>query len=409
MFGLFGMPQTPNQNQELYKMLGVNPGRAQTRGMLTAASALMNAGAGGPTPAHASLGRALGQAGLMGMSAYDTEMQNAMARNLSVMKLKDMKREQDLATKLGVPRSALPGYYTAAFASKFPKNKYVPITETNYKKFGISTAAFDQAQSQGKHFQGDLRTGKISTLGSGQNFIFPPGEKEFEKRVGGNFGNAYTEILKQGSQAGATLDAWRTAYHALPSNQGPGRDIQNYADVAKTAVLEFIGVKPSAETRSRLASFQQFKAMAMENLLKELAKQKGPQTEPDARRGEKVFLQTTNIKEANDFLYRWKTNVLKRTITQGEFIKKYMRNAPGKRSRQEMFEDAQSAWGDHLRKTPLIHRRKAADGSFTGDAIFLEEYDDTYRTNLPQGQVYNRQTMLNNWRQYIKTNNRLGG
>lgn len=99
MFGLFGMPQTPNQNEELYKMLGVNPGRAQTRGMLTAASALMNAGAGGPTPAHANLGRALGQAGLMGMSAYDTEMQNAMARNLSGLKVKSMLASQAKTTR----------------------------------------------------------------------------------------------------------------------------------------------------------------------------------------------------------------------------------------------------------------------------------------------------------------------
>ncbi len=84
MLGLGGNPML--SNQQIMGLLGVDPRRSLQRGLLAAAAPLLEAGAGGSRPSDASLGRALGRAGMAGMKAYDDTQTLGMARGLGRLK-----------------------------------------------------------------------------------------------------------------------------------------------------------------------------------------------------------------------------------------------------------------------------------------------------------------------------------
>lgn len=103
--------------------------------------------------------------------------------------------------------------------------------------------------------------------------------------------NPTIDTGRSAAQRAASLQALRTM------NIQTGWGAETMAKAA--GVLSTFGVE-NAEKHA--ANAQMFQSVAMENLMKALMEQKGPQTEGDAQRASKTFVSLQNTPQANEFI-----------------------------------------------------------------------------------------------------------
>jgi hypothetical protein len=102
----------------------------------------------------------------------------------------------------------------------------------------------------------------------------------------------------------------------IPIDTGPGTN----AKVALAEVASAVGFKNFDKF---IGNAQQFRSITMQNLLKALAEQKGPQTEGDAERALKTLAGLGNTPEANRFILDVAQAKNNRTMQKANFIEKY--------------------------------------------------------------------------------------
>ena len=106
------------------------------------------------------------------------------------------------------------------------------------------------------------------------------------------------------------------------------------AKAAAASVLSALGVK---EADQFAANAQMFTAMASKLVLQAQLAQKGPQTEPDARRIENTSAKLGNTKEANKFILKVAIAQAKKDMEQRDFYAKWKKDTGS-------FYGAENAW-----------------------------------------------------------------
>ena len=144
---------------------------------------------------------------------------------------------------------------------------------------------------------------------------------------------------------------------------GPGTDIK--AKIGEIAGA--FGIR-TQNLDQFIGNVQKFNNIAMDNLLVELRKQKGPQTEGDAERARKTFPGADNTEDSAAYIIQLKTAINNKKIAKGEFMDEY-RNLTGRvkgadaawRSsplNKSVFDDP--VWKMDLRPSTLQQKKKAA-------------------------------------------------
>lgn len=163
-----------------------------------------------------------------------------------------------------------------------------------------------------------------------------------------------------------------------PAVTGPTQDTR----AALTSFFADFGV-PIADWRiDQIGNLASYKAIVKEQVLKEMQKQKGPQTESDMRMISETWASTRNIPEGNQFLLRYKRALLERQAIRGQIVNQMM-NETGGDSRQvttQLFR--------YNYETPLVGKNPTS-----GRVVFWNEYRDARL-----GQGLTEEAALAEWR-----------
>lgn len=128
------------------------------------------------------------------------------------------------------------------------------------------------------------------------------------------------------------------------------------AKAAAASVLSALGVK---EADQFAVNAQMFTAMASKLVLQAQLAQKGPQTEPDARRIENTSAKLGNTKEANKFILKVAIAQAKKDMEQRDFYAKWKKD-------KGSFYGAENAWYEDEGGKSLFERpelKEYAEGS----------------------------------------------
>jgi hypothetical protein len=174
------------------------------------------------------------------------------------------------------------------------------------------------------------------------------GDRAFDKAMGEQWAKGYDGLFT----------AARTAEEGMPTIEA-GRAILNSADFqtgklepAKmwvSQVASGLGIDPQKLGLDSAAAPEAFQMVVMKNLLNELAKQKGPQTEGDAMRALKGNIQLGNTPAGNEFILDYAESLNRRTIEKAQWV--YER---GTQKHGGDVYKAEQDWNKHISNRPLI-------------------------------------------------------
>lgn len=157
-----------------------------------------------------------------------------------------------------------------------------------------------------------------------------------EKAEAGAYGkmlvDQYQDISKAAGLAVKTLPSIEANLAAL--NKGFDTGFGKETVAAGARVLGALGVQGAEKLATDTQTFQ---SNAINAVLQKQLEQKGPQTEPDARRIEQVGAQLGNTKDANRFILDLAKEQLRRDVEQRNFYDKW-------KERTGSFKGAESAW-----------------------------------------------------------------
>lgn len=387
-----GFPVTPSTmpmnspvmtNEQMVGLLGVDRNRALQRGLLAAAAPLLRAGAGGSRPQDASLGLALGQAGMMGMDAYDKSRQRDMAQGLARMQLGDKLQEQQFAQRLGVP-SSLVSPVISALITKSGKETFSQMTGADLLK------RFPNSGLDPKGMYNVSSTGKITKVGQPTtNINLGSGNKELNKLVAGRI----NQIQEDADNAVQARDRINLQYASLPKDTGPGYSYQNFINTTIAAGSKIFGFNVEPERLRKITDFQGYRSLLSSSVMTELMRQKGPQTEGDAQRARDIFMQVDNTQEANKFIRDYQLALEDRKIERANFIDPQLEDGPQLR---KSFSKANREWAKFTAQTPIVARIKqeTRDKKIVTKPMFYNQY-----LKQAAGRGISRNKAIDMWRQ----------
>lgn len=391
--GDFMTPSTMPMNspvmtdEQMIGLLGVDRNRALQRGLLAAAAPLLRAGAGGSRPQDASIGLALGQAGMMGMDAYDKSRQRDMAQGLARMQLGDKLQEQQFAQRLGVP-SSLVSPVVSALIGKSGKETFSQMTGADLLQ------RFPNSGLDPKGMYNVSSTGKITQVGQPTTNINldQSGTKELNKLAARDI----NEIDQQARNAVQARDRINLQYSSLPEDTGPGTSYQNFIDTTIAAGSKIFGFNVDPKRLRRITNFQGYKSLLSSSVMLELMRQKGPQTEGDAQRARSIFMDVDNTQDANKFIRDYQLALEDRKIERANFINPQLEDGPQLR---KSFSKASRDWAKFTAQTPLVARikQKTRDGNFVTKPMFYNQY-----LKQAAGRGISRNDAIGMWRQLTK-------
>lgn len=204
-------------------------------------------------------------------------------------------------------------------------------------------------------------------------------ETEANKAFGKLEGEAFSGLIERGAAAAdkaATLRAMRDN----PAITGPTQDVR----AAATALFSDLGVPVAADRVNQLANLGQYKAIANQLVLSEQLKQKGPQTESDAKRIAESFGKTTNLQETNRLILNYQLALADRETLLAEKTEEY-------RQRTGKIDGWRKELRDYVQSTPL-----AAHNPKSGRLVFWNEFADAMREQNPG---MDDEEIMNVWRQ----------
>lgn len=177
---------------------------------------------------------------------------------------------------------------------------------------------------------------------------------------------AFSAVVQRGQDAQDKAASLR-ALRENPAITGPTQDLK----AAANAFFSDLGVPISPERIGQISNLGQYKAMQNQLVLTEQLKQKGPQTESDAKRIAESFGNTKNIQEANKLILNYQLALADREELLAEKAEEF-------RQRTGKIDGWRKELRDYVRSTPL-----AAPNPKTGRLVFWNEFVEGMREDNP--------------------------
>lgn len=184
-----------------------------------------------------------------------------------------------------------------------------------------------------------------------------PVDKAADQAFGKAEGEAYSAILQRGQDAMDKAQSIR-ALQQNPAITGPTRDVRATA----AAFFKDVGVPVSEDTVKQIGNLGQYKATLSQLVLTEQLKQKGPQTESDAKRIQETFGKTTNAGEANKLILDYQLALAEREAVLASVAEEY-------RAKSGKIDGYRKAVAEYVRATPL-----AAKNPKSGQLVFWNQF-----------------------------------
>ena len=186
------------------------------------------------------------------------------------------------------------------------------------------------------------------------------GLSEESKQLAKNRADRYDDIIQGATAAESDLfniDQLR----GLNLDTGFGTEAKS--DVVRA--LGAFGVDTTELLGTDPAEVEKFNSIAQKQVLNIMATQKGPQTDQDAERIKKTIAQTTNTKEANQFILNTMEAVSRRKVDQAAFYEEFLND-------NETLKGVDRAWRAFKRKTPMFSEK--VKNPTTGKPMFYFEF-----------------------------------
>jgi hypothetical protein len=179
-------------------------------------------------------------------------------------------------------------------------------------------------------------------------------------------GKAFQDVLQRGMDAQNMNGTLRSMMES-PAITGPTQDYRASAN----AFFSDMGIPIPPEKINQISNLDQYKAMQGKLVLEELMKQKGPQTEGDAKRAQQTYGSIKNLPDANRFVLKYRLALNEREAVISDLAEQY-RQKTGKIDgwRQEV--------NKYVRSTPL-----AAPNPKTGRLVFWNEFVEAAKEDNP--------------------------
>lgn len=253
-------------------------------------------------------------------------------------------------------------------------------------EYGAPTAG--QKDGQDVFFQADKTSGRTRVLpgvsprpqkplvevNTGQKF-----EDEATKRFGRLEGEAFSAVLQRGQDAQDKAASLR-ALRENPAITGPTQDFR----AAANSFFTDLGVPVAPGRIDQISNLAQYKAMQNQLVLTEQLKQKGPQTESDAKRIAESFGNTKNIQEANKLILNYQLAIADREELLAEKAEEF-------RERTGKIDGWRKELREYVRSTPL-----AAPNPKTGRLVFWNEFVEGMKEDNPE---MSEDEIMGVWRQ----------
>ncbi len=166
-------------------------------------------------------------------------------------------------------------------------------------------------------------------------------ESEANKAYGKLEGEAFSAIIQRGQDAGDKSSTLR-AMKSNPAITGPTQDLK----AAANAFFSDLGIPIAPEKVDQIANLAQYKGILNQAVLTEQLKQKGPQTESDAKRIMQSFGSTKNIQEANKLILNYQLAMADRETLLAEMAEDF-------RLKTGKIDGWRKELRDYVSKTPL--------------------------------------------------------
>lgn len=208
-----------------------------------------------------------------------------------------------------------------------------------------------QVEGEDKFFQVDKISGRTRVLAGvsprpqkplveiknpGQHF-----ETESSKELAKLEAKAFSDVLDRGQAAQDKTSSLR-AMQQNPAITGPTQDFRASAN----SLFADLGVPIAAEKLDQIGNLAQYKGLLNQAVLTEQLKQKGPQTESDAKRIAESFGKTTNIREANRMILNYQLAVAERETLLADMAESH-------REKTGSIEGWRKEYREYVRRTPL--------------------------------------------------------
>lgn len=235
----------------------------------------------------------------------------------------------------------------------------------------------EAAQVDGRDvfFQADKNSGRTRVLSGvtprpqkpqvqidmGQKF-----EGAAERSFGEAEGKAFQGTLERGLMAQEKAASLRSML-SNPAITGPTQDFRSAAN----SFFADLGVPLAPGKVDQISNLAQYKAMQNQMVLTEQLKQKGPQTESDAKRIAESFGNTKNIQEANKLVLNYQVALADREALMAEMAEAY-------RERTGKIDGWRKEQREYVRNTPL-----AGVDPTSKRLVFWNEFQDAMREDNP--------------------------
>lgn len=206
-------------------------------------------------------------------------------------------------------------------------------------------------------------------------------EKLAETRVGryDQYQQEAIAALDENAQLGQLKD--------IDVETGFGEDFK-----AQTArIMDGIGISGADELLgANVTNVQSYNAVAGRLLASYLAKQKGPQTDQDARRIEKTLPNIGNDELANEFIIDSLRAVNKRKIERADFYREFLQS-------NRTLEGADQAWYEARKDVPMVS--DTVKDPQTGLPMFFYDFQEKFLERNPDA---SESDAIDQWRQLTK-------
>lgn len=190
---------------------------------------------------------------------------------------------------------------------------------------------------------------------------------------------AFSAVIQRGQDAQDKAASLR-ALRENPAITGPTQDFR----AAANSFFTDLGVPVSPARIEQISNLGQYKAMQNQLVLTEQLKQKGPQTESDAKRIAESFGNTKNIQEANKLILNYQLSIADREELLAEKAEQF-------RERTGKIDGWRKELREYVRSTPL-----AAPNPKTGRLVFWNEFVEGMKEDNPE---MSEDEIMGVWRQ----------
>ena len=179
----------------------------------------------------------------------------------------------------------------------------------------------------------------------------------------GESASAYLDELTADAEAAEKQLTYYDALDKLVANGlKTGKFEEFKAEVGKT--MKAFGVDPVAFGLDNVANVEAFKSLQSKATLEEMLKQKGVQSEHDAKRASEIWAQIQNTPEANMWINEYTRNLAQRRIAKAEFFENTMdRNGGDKVAARKAWKEYEKTLPPLVPDAPMV--KSSATGSPT--------------------------------------------